>query len=202
MVAHANYVDYVISVPIRVASGRMKITVQGSNGKIRSSTVVEAQEGVEPSAQPAQQLLLAFIAPKGEQVKLVLSNEASNPPRPSVRLGTIYSYELGPARFLWTRYPRFIIYAIQKVFLTAVILPLAIIGLLIAIFKKQSAALVVLSVVPIYFFMVQSIVHTEYRYVLAVDYFLFAFAGVALCFGLQVAGRIISAGRMESVPSA
>ena len=39
---------------------------------------------------------------------------------------------------------------------------------------------VILSVVPIYFFTVQSIVHTEYRYVLAVDYFLFAFVGMAI----------------------
>jgi hypothetical protein len=130
--------------------------------------------------------LLAFIAPKGEQVKLVLSNEASNPARPSVRLGTMYSYELGPARFLWTRYPRFIAHAIQKVFLTAVMLPLALIGFLITIVKKQRVALVVLLAVPIYFFTVQSAVHTEYRYVVAVTYFLFAFAGVTIGCGVQL----------------
>jgi hypothetical protein len=65
-------------------------------------------------------------------------------------------------------------------FLTAVMLPLAVIGLLVLIFQKQSRALVVLSIVPVYFFTVQSIVHTEYRYVLAVDYFLFALVGVTL----------------------
>jgi hypothetical protein len=48
------------------------------------------------------------------------------------------------------------------------------------VLRKQSTVLVILSIVPIYFFTVQSAVHTEYRYVLAVDYFLFAFAGVAV----------------------
>src|SRR5207237_9111879 len=90
--------------------------------------------------------------------------------------------ELGSSPFRWTRYPRFIIHAIQKIYLTAVILPLAIIGLLILIFRKQSRALIILSIVPVYFFTVQSVVHTEYRYVLVVDYFLFAFAGVAVSY--------------------
>ena len=58
----------------------------------------------------------------------------------------------------------------------------AIIGLLVLIFRKQSRALIILSIVPVYFFTVQSVVHTEYRYVLAVDYFLFAFAGVAVSY--------------------
>jgi len=38
----------------------------------------------------------------------------------------------------------------------------------------------ILLVVPVYYFCVQSIVHTEYRYVLAVDYFPFALVGVAI----------------------
>ena len=76
--------------------------------------------------------------------------------------------------------PRVFIYPVQKLFLTAVMLPLAIIGLLVVIFRKQSRALVILAIVPLYYFTVQSIVHTEYRYVLALVYFLFAFAAVGL----------------------
>jgi hypothetical protein len=173
-------VDYVFSVPIKVASGRMRITVKSSSGKVCSSTIVEAQETLRPSDQPVQPVSLAFVAPWGEQVRLVLSNEASNPARPIVNVGAIKLYELGQARFLWTRYPRLLIHGVQKIFLTAVMLPLAIIGLVVLIFQKQGRALVILSIVPVYFFSVQSIVHTEYRYVLAVDYFLFALVGVTL----------------------
>jgi hypothetical protein len=120
---------------------------------------------------------------------MVLSNEASNPPRPVVHLGTVNLYELGPGRFLWTRFPRVVIHVVQRIFLTAVILPLAIIGLLVLVFHKQSRALVILSIVPVYFFTVQSFVHTEYRYVLAVDYFLFELVGVALSMIGGVLGR-------------
>lgn len=180
-------VDYVFKVPIKVASGRMKMTVRSSSGKICASTIVEARETIAPSDQPVQPISLAFVAPQGEQVRIVLSNEASNPPHPVVHVGAIKLYELGQARFLWTRYPRLVLHGVQKIFLTAVILPLAIIGLLILIFRKQSRALVVLSIVPVYFFTVQSIVHTEYRYVLAVDYFLFALVGVTVSYAGRVA---------------
>lgn len=81
---------------------------------------------------------------------------------------------------------RIVIKSIQRIFITAVFLPLAILGLLLVIFRKQSRALVILSIVPLYYFLVQSMVHTEYRYVLAVGYFLFAFAAVGLDFGVQL----------------
>lgn len=193
-------VDYVFNLPIKVVSGRMKLTVKTSNGKVCSSTIVEAQEAVAPSGQPVQPVSLAFVAPKGQQVRIVLSNEASNPPRPVVQIGTVKLYELGQARFLWTRYPRLLVHGVQKIFLTAVILPLAFFGLLVLIFQKQSRALVILSIVPVYFFTVQSIVHTEYRYVLAVDYFLFALAGVAVTFGVRLIIPKLTSTR--SVPSA
>ena len=90
------------------------------------------------------------------------------------------------------------IHTLQRLFLTAVILPVAIIGLLVLIFRKQSRALVILSVVPVYFFLVQSIVHTEYRYVLAVDYFVFGFAGVAIAW---VGNALIKKLRRSVIPS-
>jgi len=172
--------DYVVVVPVKMLSGRVRISAQTAAGEVYSSAIVEALESLAPEEQPEQQIRLTFVGKVREPLNIFISNEASNPPHPTALVGVISLFPLGPARFLWTRYPRFVIHAIQKLFITAVILPLAIIGLLIVIFRKQSAALVILSLVPVYFFVVQSIVHTEYRYLLAFDYFLFAFAGVAL----------------------
>jgi hypothetical protein len=172
-------VDYVLVLPIETISGRMKIAVKSQNGITYSTAIVEAPEILSP-ADPLQKIILPFVSRNSGELQTVLSNEASSRPNPVLALTEVRLYELGPARFLWTRYPRFVIHAIQKIFITAVMLPLAIIGLLIVIFRKQSAALVILSVVPIYFFAVQSIVHTEYRYALAVNYFLFAFAAIAI----------------------
>jgi uncharacterized metal-binding protein len=129
----------------------------------------------------------------------VFSNEASNPPNPAIQIGPIRLFELGPSRFLWTRYPRLIVHGIQSLFLTAIILPLAIIGLVLLIWRRRRLALILLLVVPVYFFLVQSIVHTEYRYVLAVDYFLFALAGVTVsCMADLVVRRIASLRRRST----
>lgn len=172
--------DNVITIPIKTEQGRMRIAVVGATDQIYSSAIVETLEGKTAQEQPANLIQLSFVASNDERVRIVLSNEASNPPNPIVKLGTVKLFELGPARFLWTRYPRFLVHGIQKIFLTAVFLPLAIIGLALLIARKHSRALVILAVVPVYFFCVQSIVHTEYRYVLAVDYFLFALAAVSV----------------------
>jgi hypothetical protein len=176
--------DYVFTVPIKVERGRIKVSVKGSNGKVTSSAIVETQETKSSVEQPDNQVQLSFVASKDDRVRLVFSNEASIPSNPVVHVGPIKLFQLGSARFLWTRYPRFLVHGIQKIFLTAVMLPLAIIGLVLMIIKRRWQALTILLVVPVYFFCVQSIVHTEYRYVLAVDYFLFALVGVTVsCLG-------------------
>jgi hypothetical protein len=182
-------IDYVVTVPVRISAGRMRVTIEDASGKIYSSQIIERLEHTSAEDQPEELLKLSFVAPRSELVRLVWANEASAA-QPLVEIGPIRLYELGPARYVWTRFPRLVIHGIQTIFLTAVILPLAIIGLLILILRKQTTALVILSVVPLYFFIVQSAVHTEYRYVLAVDYFLFAFAGVAVsCLGSVVVKR-------------
>jgi hypothetical protein len=196
--------DCVVTVPVRISSGRMRVTILNESGTVYSSQVIEALEAQDsqrttPSSQiqelgtydsdllreQSEQLLkLPFVSIRDERVRIVWSNEASNA-KSEVGIGVIKLYELGPARFLWTRYPRFIISAIQRLFLTAVILPPTLIGLVILILKRRTTALLILSVVPIYFFTVQSAVHTEYRYVIAVTYFLFAFAGIAIGCGVN-----------------
>jgi hypothetical protein len=194
--------DYVVTVPAWISAGRMRVSIVSASYATYSSQVIEPLEGlhaewqqmhaaqiremdmydsIDPTEdQPEQLLKLPFVAVRDEHVRVVWSNEASNV-QSRANIGFIKLYQLGTARYVWTRYPRILVHSIQKLFLTAVILPLAVIGLLVLILRKQTAALLILPVVPIYFMTVQSAVHTEYRYVIAVTYFLFAFAGVALC---------------------
>lgn len=190
--------DYVLRTAIKVESGRMRISIVGANNKILSTAVVDALESTKPEDQPFIPVQLSFVA--DAQPRVVISNEASDRLASKIKISRIELFDLGPARFLWTRYPRFIVYGIQKLFLTAVMLPLAIIGIGVLIFRKQTKALIVLSVVPLYFFTVQSVFHTEYRYVLAVTWFLFAFVGVGVTFGAQfIIPKLIGT---RSVPSA
>jgi dolichyl-phosphate-mannose-protein mannosyltransferase len=171
--------EYLFKVVTRIEKGRMKIAATDGSGNRHSSAILEPVEGTPPEEQRPNTINLPFTTSNDGEIRLVLSNEASNQ-APVVQIHGVRLYELGPVRNAWTRYPRILIHAIQKAIITAVILPLAIIGLAVLIVRKQSVALVILSVVPAYYFLVQSAFHTEYRYVLAVNYFVFAFAAVGI----------------------
>jgi 4-amino-4-deoxy-L-arabinose transferase-like glycosyltransferase len=80
----------------------------------------------------------------------------------------------------WTYYPHLIVRLAQKLFITAVVFPLVLIGVVALTALRRWRDLAVLLVVPCYYFCVQSALHTEYRYVLAIDYFLFAIAALAI----------------------
>jgi 4-amino-4-deoxy-L-arabinose transferase-like glycosyltransferase len=88
----------------------------------------------------------------------------------------------------WTRGPRLVVRAAQKLFITAVFLPLYLLGLFIiarerrtfVVRERRMRALAALLIVPLYYLCVQAALHTEYRYVLAVHYSLFVVAAAAL----------------------
>ncbi len=68
---------------------------------------------------------------------------------------------------------------IQELFITAIFLPLVLIGASILVYKRQFQSLAILLAVPCYYFCTQSALHTEYRYVLVIHYFFFVLAAVA-----------------------
>jgi 4-amino-4-deoxy-L-arabinose transferase-like glycosyltransferase len=78
---------------------------------------------------------------------------------------------------------------LQRAFVTAVFLPLVLIGLVVTAARRQWRELIVVLIVPLYFATVQPLVHTEYRYVLATPHMLMIAVAVALCwlFGTIVA---------------
>ena len=93
----------------------------------------------------------------------------------------------------WARAPRLAVRAAQRLFITAVFLPLYLAGLFLLARGRRWRALAALGAVPLYYLCVQSALHTEYRYVLAVHYFLFAAAALALHRAGLAARRVWSA---------
>jgi 4-amino-4-deoxy-L-arabinose transferase-like glycosyltransferase len=85
-----------------------------------------------------------------------------------------------PAREGWTRPLRLTLRSAQRLFITAVFLPLYALGFLLLARGRRTRALAALAAVPLYYLCVQSALHTEYRYVLAIQYFLLAPAAFAL----------------------
>jgi 4-amino-4-deoxy-L-arabinose transferase-like glycosyltransferase len=80
----------------------------------------------------------------------------------------------------WQQLFQWPLLAIQKLFITAIFLPLVLVGAGILISRRQVQSLVILLVVPFYYFCTQSALHTEYRYVLVIHYFLFTLAAASV----------------------
>jgi 4-amino-4-deoxy-L-arabinose transferase-like glycosyltransferase len=79
------------------------------------------------------------------------------------------------------RFPGIVLKSVQKLFITAVMLPLAVIGLILfARSGRRKCELAILLTVPVYYLTIQSLLHTEYRYVIAVQYFLLMFVAVGV----------------------
>jgi hypothetical protein len=178
--------DYLLSSPARVVRGRVRLSIEAEgDGATLASTLVDAAEVAPGGAQPAQKIKLAFAGRDSQRARLVVRNED---PNSALQLGAVELRALGDSAAGWARIPRAVVRAAQRFFLTAVVLPLAFAGLLLVARSRDVRALALLLVVPAYYMTVQSAVHTEYRYVLAVPHFLFALSAFALARG---AGEIL-----------
>jgi hypothetical protein len=110
---------------------------------------------------------------------VLLSNEGKRPVETRAAIGSMQLFKLGPSALGWTRYPRLVIHAVQSLFITAWLLPFAAIGMLFLITAGQGRYSLLLLAIPLYYFSAQSLLHTEYRYVMAIQYSLFVFVAVA-----------------------
>ncbi|HEY6233376.1 MAG TPA: glycosyltransferase family 39 protein [Pyrinomonadaceae bacterium] len=83
----------------------------------------------------------------------------------------------------------------QKLFITAIFLPLVLLGTALLAYGREVQKLALLLVVPFYYFCTQSALHTEYRYVLVIHYFLFLLAAFAV---YSIGCKILIARQMSS----
>ena len=184
--------DYLLTLPIKVEQGRMQVSVLSEGrGSEYISTVVEAMEGRTPEEQPTATIELPFVSRDAGRVRVVFSNAASKPTHPLIEVGSIKVFALGPASYLWTRYPRLVLWLAQRLFLTAFMLPLVLLGATLLARAREWRVLLILLAVPAYYLCVQSALHTEYRYVLSIHYFLFVLAAVGLYWLGGLLGRAL-----------
>lgn len=171
--------NYAVQLYLKLAQGRVSLKIIGTDsGQTYSSKILTRDDFCSPPKQTTENLL--FVPNRDESITVLISNEVIEPPTSILEISRLDIYEAGEASQIWTRPLRLITHYSQKAFKTAVILPMAIFGLVILIRRKNRDALIALGVIPIYFFCVQSILHTEYRYILALYYVLFTFAAVFL----------------------
>jgi hypothetical protein len=173
--------DYVMKLPVRIERGRVMISVEDASKRhLYASAIVEPQDWKTAAEQPLSMIEIPFVSGASGQARIVFSNAGEKGLSPVLQIGEARLYALGPASFTWTRIPRALLRFLQKLFITALMLPLAIIGLILLVRARRRDALTILLVVPAYYLCVQSALHTEYRYVLAIHYFLFILVAAAL----------------------
>jgi Dolichyl-phosphate-mannose-protein mannosyltransferase len=219
-IAVAENTDYVLRVPIKLIDGRMAAKVTSADRRISLASRVLAPPEAEPvgtakadapddeldidSAMKAQSspalankqsvtyTLMPFATGSRSRVLLVVSNNGSSSARSKVALGDAELFELGQTPHQWSRFVRPAVRGIERnVYKTSRMLPLIGVGIILLAAARRWQVLLVLLVVPAYYLLVHSAFHTEYRYILAMHYFLLAIAAVTLG-GVGVAIKQVS----------
>jgi hypothetical protein len=170
---------------IALASEIISGTSKSAKKKKKRDAGDKSEAGAGPSAPtepgPAALIYLAFASGDRSEVRLVIGNDGASPSPPSIQILSAQLSSLGPTPFLWTAQMRRFLRAIQKnLFTTPRMLALIFAGIAFLAFARRVDAMAVLLAVPIYYLSIQSFLHTEYRYILAIHYFLFALAAVSI----------------------
>ena len=190
--------DYVLTLPAKLTRGRMSISVRSAH-TTHASVIIETEEMKTPHEQPERLIELPFVSDTDTTAQLIISNAAPQDPNPTVLLGSPKLYALGTASNTWTRLPRTLINLLQKLYITAVFLPLSILGLILLLRSRSYKPLVLLLLVPAYYLSIQSATHTEYRYILSMHYFLFALAAIFIYLAGNYLRRVL---RKSLLPNA
>lgn len=162
--------DYVFHLPLKLEEGRVLVKVTNADGRnVLTSTFVDLVEGVAAKDQPVNNLAIPFVSASDSGVRLALWGKAA--PYPVVAIGPMKLLELGPSSQQWLRYVRFPLGWVQRIFKTAVFVPLVVIGLILMARTTNWRTMAILLTVPAYYLIVQSMLHTERRYVYVIHFF-------------------------------
>lgn len=172
--------DYLINIRLLITQGRLSLKLKGDfSQKIYASTDVAFEE-VPDNKYYYKDVRMTFVPIKDEPVRIIFSNNVSLYPNSVLDIEKVELFELGESSLTWIWLIHQVVWAIQKLFITAIIIPLFIFGLIVLTYLRQWKTLIILLIVPLYYMSVQSALHTEYRYVMAILHFYFVFAAVFL----------------------
>jgi hypothetical protein len=174
--------EYILNIPVKVDTGNMVISVTDwDQSEIYGSTpVLNPQESLWPNDPTLEVFQIPFASQDAESVRIIMRNSGSKPVPTFARIGSAELFRLGPASLSATRYVRLFVRLLQSVFLTAWILPLAVTGGMLLLLEGHKKTVLILLAVALYYMCFQSLLHTEYRYVMALQPFLFVMVAVAL----------------------
>ncbi len=185
--------DYLFRLPVKVDQGNVAISITSADQKqiYGSTPVLHRLETLPGFEQPTFTVQIPFVSRDVDSVRLVIGNDSRGPVPTVVDVGRMELFRLGPASLLWTRYLRLVIHLVQRFFVTAWFLPLALIGGILLKGAGYGRFLAILLAIPLYYLAAQSFLHTEYRYVMAIQPPLFILVAATLYWLGTTSARII-----------
>lgn len=188
-----NNTDYVMMVAVIPGESQSSFKVKGVDPRITLAQVAipkasrkrktkKVAPGIDRIPEQAMAMIrIPFATGDKNEVRLVLSRNEGGPATVVIEAGSAALFEMGTTPHLWMRAPRALVRGLQKnLFKTRHMLSLVVAGIALLALARRKQALVALLSVPAYYLFVQSIFHTEYRYILAMHYFLFVIAAVTM----------------------
>lgn len=174
--------EYIFNIPVKVVTGNMVIGVtdRDQSEMYGSTPVLNPLESLTPNDPTLEVFQIPFASRNSESVRIIMRNSESRPVPTVARIGSAKLFRLGPASLSGTRYVRLFVRLLQSVFLTAWMLPLAVTGGILLLLAGRKKTVLILLAVPLYYMCFQSLFHTEYRYVMALQPLLFVMVAVAL----------------------
>src|SRR5882672_36072 len=180
-IAVEKHHDYLLRLPLELEDGRVMVRVTDTKqNAVLAATEVDLKEGLASLDQPVNNLALPFVSGNESQICVSFGNNAPVSARSVAEVGRLELLDLGPSSQGWMRYPRFPIRTLQRFFVTAAVLPCVILGIFALLWTRNLRTLILLLLVPAYYVIFQSALHTERRYVIAIHYFTIILAAVFL----------------------
>lgn len=195
--------DYVLRLSVTLEQGNADVKIGTADPRIVLASVAASSAVKKPkrktedkdanqtdqTREPRMKLLLVPFA-SGDSTQVRASFSRSTPERTVLTVREAEMFEIGPTPHLWTRYFRAVVRGVQKnVFKTNAMRALIATGIILLTLARRGRVLAVILIVPLYFLLVQSPLHTDYRYILAIHYFLFVIAAATLYYAGLVIGQ-------------
>lgn len=183
--------DYLVRVPVSEVVGAGSLEIRDDTGSLIAALPVREfgdanrrrrRKAKRDQREATTELLVPMAT--SDTRKLELSFRADDGIRRrglTLNVGPVESIEKGPTPNQWTRGPRWVIRSIQRSLYRTTRWPvLAIAGAVILLLGRRRRALTAIAAVPAYYLLVQSALHTEFRYVLAVHTLIAILVAVAV----------------------
>jgi len=144
----------------------------------------QSQTADDRAGQQRTYALMPFSSGDRSAVRFVVSNNGTSLDRSTAEIGTPELFAFGKTPQQWSRVVRPAVRGFQRnVYTTSHMLPMVAMGIILLAIAGRWRELLIILAVPAYYLCVQSAFHTEYRYILAIHYFLFVLAAVTLYLG-------------------